>query len=214
MNINKLNKAYEKTGWVLIKEFFPIGLCKIVDTYCKYRFQNITDFRNYENIVYRPITDGTLSDPHVPGAGSFYADPFMEAMLFNSTDKIKQIIKKEVWPTYSYWRYYRKDNDLSRHIDRKSCGISATVCIGFDVSNIKKEYKWSIFIDGAEVKMDPGDMIIYNGIDLPHWRKKFRGIYHTQVFFHYTDEKILGLTPDTRPRLGLPDTFKAFEYEK
>jgi hypothetical protein len=83
-----------------------------------------------------------------------------------------------------------------------------------DVSNIKKEYKWSIFIDGAEVKMDPGDMIIYNGIDLPHWRKKFRGIYHTQVFFHYTDEKILGLTPDTRPRLGLPDTFKAFEYEK
>ena len=31
MNINKLNKAYEKTGWVLIKEFFPIRLCKIVN---------------------------------------------------------------------------------------------------------------------------------------------------------------------------------------
>ena len=211
MNINKLNKEYKKKGYVLIREFYPKSFCKILNTYCKYRFQNITDFRNSDKIEYRPATDGTLDDKHIAGAGSFYGDPFMEAMLFNSTDKIKQIVKKEIWPTYSYWRYYRKGNDLPYHSDRKDCKISATVCIGFDVSNLKQDYNWSIFMRGkkdTEIKMYPGDLALYNGVDIPHWRMPFLGIYHAQVFLHYTDVPILKNLTDNRPRLGLPDVFR------
>jgi hypothetical protein len=44
---------------------------------------------------------------------------------------------------------------------------------------------------GVEVNMVPGDVVIYRGCDVEHWREPFaanEGSYHVQAFFHYIDK--------------------------
>jgi len=212
MNVNNLHKQYKKNGYVIIKNFYDKTFCKTLDTYCKLRFQNLKAFMEDDRIEYRESTDGTLDDGDVLGAGSFYADPFTEAMLINNKDFIKKVSKKDIEATYSYWRYYRPGNELEYHTDRNDCIVSATICVGYDVSNVDKDYNWKIFMRSKEkdigIEMHPGDMVIYNGLDLPHWREKFKGRYQSQVFIHYSDIPIIKDLKDGRNRLGLPLCFK------
>ena len=78
---------------------------------------------------------------------------------------------------------------------------------------------WPIYIDptgktgqaGIPVNLEPGDMLLYSGCDLEHWREEFRGKDCAQVFFHYNDvttEKGKKNKFDSRPFLGLPAWFK------
>jgi len=212
MNIKKLSEQYKKDGYVLIKGFYDKQFCNILNTYCAYRYLNLKDFMESDNIQYRETTDGTLEDEQTPGAASFYGDPFMEAMLYNNTEFVKQVTKHDVRPTYSYWRYYRKGNQLKPHTDRRDCKVSTTICAGYDYGDLK-DYNWSIYMKNKKINcldMHPGDMVIYNGIDLLHWRDKFKGNYQSQIFNHYSDLPVFKHLNDERPRLGLPDVFRTF----
>ena len=123
-------------------------------------------------------------------------------------------------PTYSYTRLYRTGNILNRHKDRPSCEISTTLCLGGDhwpiyldptgADNVIDEHK-SIIKPGApvgvEVNLKPGDMLIYSGCDLEHWRKPFEGKLCGQVFLHYNhaDGRFAKTNLyDKRPMLGIP----------
>jgi hypothetical protein len=59
-------------------------------------------------------------------------------------------------------------------------------------NNVIDEYK-SIVKPGAhigvEVNLKPGDMLIYSGCELEHWRKPFEGNLCGQVFLHYNHSK-------------------------
>ena len=63
---------------------------------------------------------------------------------------------------------------------------------------------------GSKVQLKPGDMLVYRGEDLEHWREKFKGKECIQVFMHYNDSKTKGAKEnmfDRRPHLGLPNWF-------
>jgi hypothetical protein len=52
-------------------------------------------------------------------------------------------------------------------------------------------------------------MLIYKGIELPHWREKFIGNNHAQVFLHYNNiDKPNANLYDGRVGLGLPKHIK------
>jgi hypothetical protein len=58
------------------------------------------------------------------------------------------------------------------------------------------------------VHMKPGDMLIYRGCDIEHWREPFIGKNHAQVFLHYNEKNDLNDNIyDGRPMLGLPSRF-------
>jgi hypothetical protein len=62
-----------------------------------------------------------------------------------------------------------------------------------------------------------GDMIIYQGCELEHWREKFEGENCGQVFLHYNDaskETAEENKYDERPFLGLPSWFKDYKVHK
>ena len=123
-------------------------------------------------------------------------------------------------PTYANCRLYKNGNILRRHKDRPSCEISTTLCLGGD--------PWAIFIDptgadnvidefknihkpnapkGVKVLLKPGDMIIYAGCELEHWREPFQGKFCGQVFLHYNHaDGPFAKTNllDKRPLLGIP----------
>jgi hypothetical protein len=138
----------------------------------------------------------------------------MDSLLDLSNLSINRFTGLELLPQYTYWRLYQKDNDLKKHIDRISCEVSMTVCLGFDVSNVNLEkypnYQWPMWIkdlSGKEIpiNMAPGDMIIYRGCEVEHWREKFKGLNQAQVFMHYNDANgPFKQIYDNRSMLGIP----------
>jgi len=64
---------------------------------------------------------------------------------------------------------------------------------------------------GIKVDLKPGDMLVYRGNQLEHWREPFKGNDCAQVFLHYNNSKTKGSKEnmfDKRPHLGLPSWFK------
>ena len=141
---------------------------------------------------------GNRKDHQVPGAYSKYADWVMETLLMYMIPIMKTKTGLELIPTYSYTRVYEKGNILKRHKDRPSCEVSTTLHLGGD--------EWPIFLDpsgqdfvideyknihkpnapkGVRVDLKIGDMLIYSGCELEHWREPFEGKVCSQVFLHY-----------------------------
>ena len=121
--------------------------------------------------------------------------------------------KLNLVPTYSYARIYKNGDELKRHKDRGSCELSTTVHLGGDPWPIYLEPSGKEGLKGKKVNLKPGDMLIYKGCELEHWRNIFKGKQCLQVFLHYNDVKSKFATTnkfDTRPMLGLPTYFKQF----
>jgi len=125
-------------------------------------------------------------DQQFLNAHSKYADPAMETVLLHIQPIIEEQVGFSVYPTYSYYRVYRTGDVLLSHTDRPSCEVSATLCFNYDYEN----YQWPIYMGGKEVILEPGDLAIYKGCDIEHWRNKMDLPYeswHVQGFFHYVN---------------------------
>ena len=163
---------------------------------------------------------GNRVDPQIPGAYSKYGDWVMETLLMYMIPVMKAKTGLELIPTYSYTRLYEKGNILRRHKDRPSCEVSTTLHLGGN--------EWPIFLDpsgqdfvidefkqihkpgapkGVRVDLKVGDMLIYSGCELEHWREPFQGNVCSQVFLHYNHANgpfAKTNLYDKRPLLGVP----------
>ena len=62
---------------------------------------------------------------------------------------------------------------------------------------------------GIKFDLKPGDILLYSGCELEHWRNEFKGNDCAQVFLHYNEKKGKNTNKfDGRPMLGLPDYFR------
>jgi len=154
---------------------------------------------------------GVWSDKQIPNTYSHYADIVMETLL----EKIKPVMEKntglKVLPTYTYARIYKKGDILKRHKDRPSCEISNTINLGGDSWPIYLEPSGEKGKEGVKVNLNPGDMLIYRGCELEHWREAFEGDNCGQVFLHYNDANSSEGQKniyDGRPFIGLPQKYK------
>ena len=150
---------------------------------------------------------GVWNDDQVPNTYSHYGDILMETLL----EKVKPTMEKhtglKLSETYSYARIYKKGDVLHRHKDRFSCEVSATMNLGGDKWPICLEPSGEVGMKGVEIKLNPGDMLIYRGQDLEHWREKFNGNDCAQVFLHYNeivDNSSYNNIYDKREHPGLP----------
>ena len=135
----------------------------------------------------------------------------METLLASLLFKIQKITGLNLTPNYSYARIYKKGDELKRHKDRPSCEISSTINLGGDDWAIYLEPSGKENMNGTKINLKPGDMLIYLGCELEHWRKPFKGENCSQVFLHYNNKKSINANEnlfDTRPHLGLPSDFK------
>ena len=213
----KVKSDFKKKKYTLIKNVLDKKMCGFIYNYCKLRYMNLIDFK--KEPWYRSKIDGIagwIEDEQVKLAASWYSDPLFESLLIELMPLVAKISQRKLGPNYSYWRMYLENATMKKHIDRPACELSTTICIGYDIDNLKdKSYKWPLYIKGKKQKkgtpvfMEPGDMIVYEGCELEHWRNKFIGNNHCQVFLHYNDlKKGKGKLFDDRPRLGLPDNYK------
>ncbi len=200
-----MNK-FKKDKYQVIKKAISSELTDFIFNYFLLK-KNAVNYMYSNNLIEENILFGTWKDQQVPNVYSHYADFVMETLLMKVMPIIKQQTNLNLIPTYSYARVYEKGSILNRHKDRPSCEISTTLNLGGD--------PWPIFIDptgtnallGVRVDLEPGDMLIYSGCELEHWREKFTGNICVQVFLHYNDLdgkfKFIN-NYDNRPMLGLP----------
>ena len=149
------------------------------------------------------------ADEMVPDASYLYGDPLMESALDLFCPVMESITGLKLYPTYAYCRIYNHGDVLNAHIDRPGCEISASMTLGNDLtarSQTDKQYNWPIYVEGKPLSCEPGDILIYHGCELKHWREAFQGEYQVQLFMHYVDQNGPASKEkfDTRPALGLP----------
>ena len=150
---------------------------------------------------------GVWNDTQIPETYSHYSDIVMETLL----QKVKPVMEEQteikLTETYSYARIYKNGDELERHKDRYSCEISTTMHLGGD--------EWSIYMEpDIKVNLKQGDMLMYRGCDLEHWREPFEGEDCGQVFLHYNDASSKDAEQnkfDSRPMIGLPSFFKKLD---
>ena len=154
---------------------------------------------------------GVWNDDQIPETYSHYSDIAMETLLQKLRPSIEKETGLELNETYSYARIYKKGDVLERHKDRYSCELSATLNLGGDSWPIYLEPSGELGKEGIKVDLEPGDMLIYKGCEVEHWREAFEGENCGQVFLHYnnaSNEKAEENKYDGRPFLGLPAWFK------
>jgi len=210
----------KENRFVILKDFIPKDMAYLLYKHtivCAKRlsYLNYESFEEYKDFQEKEIY-GNFLDPQSPDCFSFYGDPIMDTLMEELTPKIIENIGFNIFPSYTYYRLYFSDSKLPKHKDRPSCEISSTLCLGYDVSNVDQKkytnYSWPIFVEskGKElpIRLEPGDMMLYYGCDIEHWRNPFLGLNHAQVFLHYVTEQNTDLIYDQRPTLGLPVLFK------
>ena len=207
-------KKYQVIRGVLSKE-----LANFIFNYMLLQRDAVDFMVKYQKVnPFNPFI-GTREDAQIPGAYSKYGDWAMETLLMFMIPIMKAKTGMDLVPTYSYTQLYEKGNILHRHKDRPSCEISTTLHLGGE--------EWPIFLDpsgatnviderknivkpgapkGVRVDLKVGDMLIYSGCELEHWREPFEGKVCSQVFLHYNHANgPLAKTNifDKRPMLGV-----------
>lgn len=182
--------SFKKNKYIVIKNILSKDVIRLAHNYIIQK-KKVYDLLVDKNII-SPVTnynywgnvDYQVSDIHYAS----YGDVLMDMILQDLKSKIEKEINIELVENYSYTRIYKTGNKLTRHTDRPSCEISGTLNLGGD--------EWPIFLDptgnknkeGISINLNAGDILLYRGSDLEHWRKPFAGEFCVQSFFHYHDK--------------------------
>ena len=148
--------------------------------------QRITGIEKH--LKYKQVEFNSV-EPQVNGSLARYNHPFYKRTHYSLMKQIEGILSMDLLPTYYFDRFYYEGQELTRHHDRPSCEISATVQI-----STNRDEAWPIWFQRPDqtensVSMKNGDMVLYKGCEREHWREPLTGkdSYHHQIFFHYVN---------------------------
>ena len=213
---------FKEKKYTVIKKAISYELANFAYNYLLLKREAVKFMLNSNYISKFTPGFGTWEDKQIPNTYSIYGDTFMETLMMKVLPVMQQHTEMNLIPCYTYTRIYKKGDILHRHKDRPSCEISTTLHLGGD--------PWPIFLDptgadsilsgretttvvkpnapkGISINLEVGDMLVYSGCDLEHWREPLEGDNCAQVFLHYnnmdgpfgTQNKF-----DKRPVLGIP----------
>ena len=217
--------AFKKNKYLIIRKAISKDLATFIANYFLMQKQVYDTckvsryFSPFENI----IGHYENKNEQIPDTYSHYSNIAMETLMLKCQPEMEKATGLKLYPAYTYARIYKKGDELKRHKDRFSCEISTTMNLAGD--------DWPIYLSpnenvgrpdgkkitteskakGIKVDLKPGDMLVYSGCELEHWRNKFKGKECVQVFLHYNNRKTVGAKDnmfDKRPHLGLPSWFK------
>jgi len=146
-------------------------------------------------------------------------------------DNLRDVLSLQLTETYSYTRKYERGAYLKSHTDRPSCEISATICLDYKTDD---NTPWKIWVQndrnyvdemndqqaiyektqalpqkqrtGVSVALEVGDVLLYQGPNIPHWRDYLLGDYSYHMFLHFIkrDTNMKNMTDRTQKEYGTP----------
>lgn len=161
--------GFHESGYSVIKQAVAPDMIALLENYA--RMQRFNDYYLHDT--------GTHSQWR-------YADVMGESMLLHLQPLMEKISGCELYPTNSVLRIYQNGGILKKHVDRPTCEYSATLTIGYDATDL-----YPIWVqnknESIPIYLDRGDMLVYKGCEVPHWRETFTGRNWIQLFLHYVD---------------------------
>jgi len=158
-----------------------------------------------------PIPDSPEATHHTSKGG--HTTPMGVAMHRYLHKKLKNEFNMDLVETYAYTRKYERGAYLKAHADRPSCEVSATICLGYETDDGKPWRIWvdnsqnwvdiasdnkfqkQIFADtqgvpqrhrkSIPIDLEVGDLLLYQGPNVIHWRDYLLGNYSYHMFLHY-----------------------------
>jgi hypothetical protein len=192
MKLKKTGDDFRRLGYAVLRRGISAELAHV--------------FANYA-ILQALNPDYYIADvetrPFFPESRSRYADALGESLLLHVQPKIEKAVGESLLPTFSYLRIYEHGSVLGKHVDRRESEIAATLTLGAETSA-----PWPLHLqarDGAQaLELAPGDIAVYEGTKLPHWREVFHGRLWIQVIFNYVraNGEFAGGRFDGRPQVG------------
>lgn len=185
--MNATTEYFEKNSYVVLKDALTPQQC---DEFVTHMFNLHKEGK-------------LINDDQCPLSDAIYGDPLFDDLLQKFAKPIGDNVGRTLLPTYTYARIYRPGEILKRHKDRPACEISATLTLGYEANKV-----WPIFFDEEKeiaVDLQPGELAVYKGCDILHWRPPFKGEWHVQLFLHYVDANgpHKNHAKDGRPEFGI-----------
>ena len=206
----KETKDFYDNRFVVLRNFIPKDIINMtLDTW-----KTIEANPDYKDAFFHREIETTNNSPKSSLGKSEGCYKFPPAVALHRwlRDNLRDVIDIELVETYSYTRTYDRGAYLKSHTDRPSCEISATICLDYKSDD---NTPWKIwvqndrnYIDDAvhdqpslfeisqkpvigkrkgcvAVSLEIGDVLLYQGPNIPHWRDTFLGDYSSHMFLHF-----------------------------
>ena len=212
---------FKNLGFEIVKGALSKDICKLLAA----EFRISRDLALFHSSQDPQFKNPDSSNPAFPFGDkmidesfSWYSPLCFEALSNTLVkDIVEKVIGEKLYPTYSYARIYYNGAELKKHTDRASSEYAVTCCIDTD----PKFPIWSFFVeqyDGSilEIIQEPGDILIYKGNHIPHWRNVYTGQEHINAFMFYVraNGPRAELKYDTRPFLGMSPQSRILDSEE
>tara|TARA_B100000902_G_scaffold123142_1_gene123162 strand:- start:5963 stop:6883 length:921 start_codon:yes stop_codon:yes gene_type:complete len=198
---------FVKNRYVVLRDFLPKEMIRFAMDTWKADEQNGNLYTHHEK------KDITYKNPESSKGKSKggYCTPWGVALHGFIHNKLKDYIDLDLRETYSFSRRYDRGSYLGSHTDRPSCEVSATLCLDYQTDDSKP---WKIWVRNDKnyakvsaetvknesqdlnhrerlknncksISLEPGDILLYQGPNIPHWRDYLLGEYSYHIFVHF-----------------------------
>lgn len=194
-----------KDRYVVLRNVIP----KEIITFALDTWKTIEAYPESQKVIFdeekEPIPESPKSSYYTSEGG--HTTPMGVAMHRWLHKELAKRIDMGLHQTYSYTRKYERGAYLRAHTDRPACEVSATLCLGYQSDDGKP---WKIWLDNTKnwvdigtdfnatqgipirrrknaicVDLEVGDLLLYQGPNVVHWRDTFIGDYSYHMFLHY-----------------------------
>lgn len=205
---NQTTLDFVNNRYIVLKDFLPKEVINMtMDTW-----KCIENDPNQFNAVFRKEDELTHSTPEEQRNKSHGAYNFPPAVGIHRylKNKLDSVLDLNLQETYSYSRKYVRGASLSSHTDRPSCEVSLTFPLDYRTDDntpwkiwVNNEYNWVNHNDGLgqkfikkntqdckpqrgiSIDLEIGDVLVYQGPNIPHWRNTLMGDYSYHMFLHF-----------------------------
>lgn len=206
-DISKTTYDYINNGFAVIRNAIPKEIIQFaLDTWKTMEHQpEYNKFFEREEI----ITTEHVPDESKNKSNGNHNLPMGVAMQELMWGILKKNFDFDLIPTYSYTRKYDRGAYLGVHSDRPECEVSTTICLDYKTDDNKP---WKIWVDNTKnwtmtnwnedakaetqgipirkrksiaIELEPGDILLYQGPNVAHWRDTLMGDYSYHMFIHF-----------------------------
>jgi hypothetical protein len=202
---------FVKNRYFVLRDFIPKEILTMTMDTWKVIERNPEQHKLYfqlEDDIIHDSPKPTLQKSH----GSYCFPPAV-ALHHWMRNALRDVLDLRLKETYSYTRKYERGAYLKAHTDRPSCEVSTTICLDYRTDDNtpwkiwgngtqnwikRKQFQEDIWNEvqniphrerlkngSVQLALEPGDVLVYQGPNMCHWRDYLLGDYSYHMFLHF-----------------------------
>ena len=210
--VNETTRKFIENRYVVLRNFIPKDLIQVaLDTWKVIENHPASQAFYFGEVGEQETTFDTPPEQQYLSKGAYCFPPAV-GLHHWMMKELRNHLTFPVKETYSYSRVYTRNAVLNAHYDRPSCEVSVTTVLDYKTDDNKP---WTIWVQNDKnylglcqkeakknsqdipvrkrtnsipISLEPGDILLYQGPNVVHWRDSLVGDYSRHMFFHFYNE--------------------------